>query len=1092
MVLKFNISQIDYMTKNGDQFTILSNDKRMISCLSVEILDSILSNKNTIVFSQGNLNMTPLLASAYSLKNDSDIVVFLPEREFEEQYKKYTKAFFSLLYKKKQNPFQSFFFYYDILWCKGQFNSLKELINLEIEKTPIHGDSQFKKRYKDLMMSNFKTKRIKITREIVFVPIGKSFPLRILGEKNIQYEGFRSKLEFNPKFYILESLNETFYNFEIVFALLKRFKQEGIGYLLHFSWPYLRGLKEFLDRFKSDTDPPKVIHLGKRLCFELKTKFKKPESFALGLSLEGDLWDRQYYPEKIIPNSKIIIPINNVYTFKTINELEDHESQIDYMLSEFNLLPKENYESEFINSIINFPPALDSVVLPSDIKDFDNSINKYIPLEDYIEKKIGKDTFAFVLFNGICKELQKTRNLAYNIRGLYTHSSIRKFTLLQMFLLNIIGEKMDKKNSLFMDKVIILDQFRGLSTSTGLNDHLEYLISSLNYVIGKIELPSIKPLKDSLELIIKNESFKVWQSGKFVLFDRKLLGSKCCGKYDNINLSINVSKVETSHIKIDFILNLPTQYTQFDYYSYQDNIDTYMWEGLPIFSINIFADGTYKSKSLKSISFEKLDIKYKWLYDHDKKCEYIDSRMKIKYLRSSKIRQLSSEDIRNSILIVAGPIPFTTFSYGEVYLTKEFDILFMPFKEIIFFVYPGRNFRFLKKQLNIFKDLVSNTPTLCSTKDLEFSILNSQSALINKLVSPKSLTIVPLNESKKGLDNGSKEINEIILNEILDESKSDSYDKYEIRKIKEIIHSVEKNYNRFTDEQIDLIGSPDLIDKEMIKFKAMFDDETIDVISFHRNKLLRKISNHDFILTPAYTLSIGDEVLFIQTSSRESIDEFILKILNEDESDLLKRIFEPLICLNLFYTALLSIPSFNKFSESSSFNKLYWLTISEKQFIFNLMKLLLNNNSSLPQIEQLMLDDENNIWYKIITSKELMNILSKNDFRINYETLYEITKFAGFSLVANTFETYCKGEINKHYYFRDKNNLLSIGKIIGNKNIIENYIQINESGEKIAVTLRMIGQSVSRVVSGNSDQLNEMDALIESSIKKCKILSIID
>ena len=58
--------------------------------------------------------------------------------------------------------------------------------------------------------------------------------------------------------------------------------------------------------------------------------------------------------------------------------------------------------------------------------------------------------------------------------------------------------------------------------------------------------------------------------------------------------------------------------------------------------------------------------------------------------------------------------------------------------------------------------------------------------------------------------------------------------------------------------------------------------------------------------------------------------------------------------------------------------------------------------------------------------------------------------------------------------------------------ICNDYETINDMGRKVGRILQIIGQSISRVTSGNSELLNELDIGIEKVIKKCMIIDKID
>ena len=77
-----------------------------------------------------------------------------------------------------------------------------------------------------------------------------------------------------------------------------------------------------------------------------------------------------------------------------------------------------------------------------------------------------------------------------------------------------------------------------------------------------------------------------------------------------------------------------------------------------------------------------------------------------------------------------------------------------------------------------------------------------------------------------------------------------------------------------------------------------------------------------------------------------------------------------------------------------------------------------------------------------------------------------------------------------HYFFRDSKNLRAIGKLIGNRDIIENFEEINDAGVNIWKVLELVGHSISRVREGKINPYNEMDQIICDRMLVCKIISV--
>src|SRR5207253_8423774 len=118
----------------------------------------------------------------------------------------------------------------------------------------------------------------------------------------------------------------------------------------------------------------------------------------------------------------------------------------------------------------------------------------------------------------------------------------------------------------------------------------------------------------------------------------------------------------------------------------------------------------------------------------------------------------------------------------------------------------------------------------------------------------------------------------------------------------------------------------------------------------------------------------------------------------------------------------------------------------------------------------------NNIWQTFVSTEELTKIFNTEAKRnkVSYENIYAIITKAGISLMSSTFKAYCNFDINndKHYFFRETSDLLAIGLFVGNEKIIDSYEDLNDIGKQATVLLKIIGRSISRVVSGKIDPLN--------------------
>jgi len=82
-----------------------------------------------------------------------------------------------------------------------------------------------------------------------------------------------------------------------------------------------------------------------------------------------------------------------------------------------------------------------------------------------------------------------------------------------------------------------------------------------------------------------------------------------------------------------------------------------------------------------------------------------------------------------------------------------------------------------------------------------------------------------------------------------------------------------------------------------------------------RGTLIRKKNGEDYVLTQVDDLAEDDEILYIESIERESIDNFLLRDFVQEKGISLEQIFEPFYCLRLFYETLNSIDYFGDYPD---------------------------------------------------------------------------------------------------------------------------------------------------------------------------------
>ncbi|MDW7728258.1 MAG: hypothetical protein SCH70_14360 [Candidatus Methanoperedens sp.] len=376
--MAIKLDSLEYIDENNKQVPVIQKDNEQLSQLSplsLSILDSIINKKVTIIFSQGPLNLTPIISCLFAYLKNQDVLIGMPKALFKEFYGtkiskgNYTKIYFSLLYRRNF-PSSSRYFYYDMLWCNGKIDEERnELTELNIETYPTHGTLSQKRKYEETIVERLNNGSFQNIPKIVSIPIEGITPSGLIDEKEIKFEKLGYKLEkFDPKLIIYESINERYYSLDNITELIKNIKYSDRKILLHFSWPYLKGLSTFLTTFKDD-DTINVFHIGKRLCIETRKKFKKPSPNIIHLSLEGELWDKVYYPIENSLDFKIRLPESNIKIESlSVDDIKNWDWYFDTIIEDIWKHLKYEPIGGFEENILKFPPVINTFLCPSEIK----------------------------------------------------------------------------------------------------------------------------------------------------------------------------------------------------------------------------------------------------------------------------------------------------------------------------------------------------------------------------------------------------------------------------------------------------------------------------------------------------------------------------------------------------------------------------------------------------------------------------------------------------------------------------------------------------------------------------------------------------
>lgn len=1108
-----HFKEIDYIPAADQQFELYSKDKSKLSNLSLDLIDTILKKRVSIVFSQGPLNITPFISCLFAVSNiDSDIpnniVIGLPKQIFQDKYKEYTSEYFSLLYRKILNSSSTnpFFFYQDVLWCKGKIDEEKnELFDLIIEKKPVHGNNAFRDDYEKAVSEKLRTGQYNKSPKIVLIPIEFSIPSNISEVSKIQFKETNYNIkDFNPRMVILESINERHFQFEHLKNLIKKTGDLKLKLVLHFSWPYLRGLDTFLSDpdIKNNSDI-EIFHFGKRFCLDSKNKFQKPPAPALPLSLEGKLWNTVYYPDNANKSKISVFVLHNPQDSQSISlkSLTGFYSTVDSRLQ--NIRDGVKFESiadNFTKNILIFPTIIDSFLLPSEIKvrSYVDRIKgvRYITIQDFLKFKTGEDSHSFQSFQSLCSDIESCKDISREFRGLRTYSALNKKTLLQIYLIEEIQKAAKKirlsssgENSNEEISIIIPKLHPFFETRKNNFESLQYFFESFSFLMNHIKLPNVIKKTNKIVIKVGNEEITIFG-------DNVLKIPSCEGIYKNIDrerlypIEVSLTK-ESDFLEISVAIKIQIPYVrieEFDKNQYQKEY----CKGLDIYRLKITPNGQYFEMYLSEFSNESrfysnsLSYLIKYLTSTNTSSKTHEIKLSIDLSELSSICLGSQEKIIKSRLLMPGPVPFQTISNGELCISQGYDALLLPFKELVFFAYPGRNLQRIAKQIRLYKEIFSEEPTRISNADLLFSIEHMNKSKRYEFP-PRPLVE---DSTPQKMTEGDTAFDAAVRTELLDESRATEDEKEELVTLKEIwtrIGGRKKSITNIEEAKPTSTFSP--IQREEITLKVKFDDGRHDSISFMSGTLIRRRSGEDFVLTQIDDLTEDDEILYIESNERESIDNYLLRDFVQEKGISLEQIFEPFTCLRLFYDTLNSIDYFGEYP-AEVMKKLYWLDETQNTVLFKTIQLLLRGPTS-PELDTL-LHDVNNIYFGQISSDQLTQTLTGRRIQITYEKLFKLAQFVGFSLAEPTFKQYSTFALNErhHYYFQNDKDLLALGRLIGHQRIIDDYQIMNSQGRDVGLILQIIGRSIARVTRGISDHFSEMDASIEGKVQHCTVVSV--
>jgi len=1037
------IPYIKFQTKNGSDSVISGIDteghiKSTLGPISDSIIEDSINDNIVLIFSQGDLNLTPLIASLFiESKSEGDVVIGIPANKYNKLNKIYHDNFFSL------TRGDSHFIYKDALWCSVSKKKEEDTIKTEnddkttfilndIQTKPKYGKIEYRKYVENSIKEGLKEGTINKNKFILTFRLDTGFENIGLDNTSLLIENKDYKLRpINPKLIILESVNDTMYNLNPIIPFIKYLIKNGISAVIHFSWPYINGfgnLLQSINKLEDGKEKIKIFQLGKRFSLEIKdfvtnSILKSTNSNSIDvaleehpafkqLSLEGKKWE-YYYTSTTnkLENIAFCVPIDLSVNMDNFNDFLTTPSEIDTRIEETKQALNEYKLQSELGYILKYMPFVNSFVPPTELKytiiqaDGTYSKRNILDIISNIKKRL-KDDIVYALNSEweIINSISETLNLSDYMHNIKTPMVNTKYSAVFSFLLKSFFEVNN------MD-IIICDY----NSKSGFKKYMsDYICRLFKYI--KKNLPF------SYDKLPKND---------FIIFS-------------SIN-NIIEQKMDSNEI------------TKFDFEK----------KKLSEFVITFYTKSINGKPSEKKININLENMKY--LYNN-----------------------LNYYDYKKTILLLPGPL-LIGFD-GEVPVLPEgIDLYIRPFHKIITFVNHGMNYNKAIKQITTIKDfLFGDILNRIAKKDLEISY-NLNNSLKEKLETlftmPGVIKELDVNKS----DNNIKienSLNEVITEEFLENEKN--MDVSEYKTLKELWESISnKKYN--VQSAVNHENTEEF-SNILVRFEKTGIEE---VISIRSGTYIRLIDSEDDEPILIDNIKPGQRIAYIESESKDSLDNYLIKEYAGYLGITIEEVLEPYKCLYVFYNTISNINFSEPYSEEK-FNPLYWLGPIEKKELYDNIRFLMQPGKiNISDAEKIRTHFKNSIvWNSLSELEDKQLTVLKNRFafkkEIDIKDLYYLAKNFGFELKGVSFMPLLRdlADNKNKYFFRDEKNLLAISVLIHYNKIVENYEELTYAGKNILKLLQQIGKSLRRVVSDKKKALNEMDLLIEEKVMVCTVLGL--
>ena len=1036
------MSSINFISQDDIQERIaVVNDsggfsKLILSPLSIEILHAALEKRISIVFAQGPLRLSPLISVILALEGENDILIGVPRRQFAELSYNYERNFLSL-------HDQGSFFYERVLWCSADVDSQNAGFMIkDVATRPKWGRRDYKSWFEAQLSNSLANGSCYNWPRILCIPIDNVLPDNLLGNTAFTFRNLSYKLApFSPKFVILESVNERVFSAEPVIALLKSMSNRALGGVIHFSWPYSPSVGRLIDsipRIEKETGKPlAVIHMGKRYCNEMKASFSD-----------------------------------------YVTRLDKYQSRnIDWFLGDHRGFKEFSIEGKTWH---DYYPDLSKIDLKNHlvlgVVDFDRTAGLK-RLRDLAEAEGPFDSL-----------LEETSSALPEAEESKSRMIWRSMVLFPPFVDSFL---LPEETKLFCETEY--GEYRALP----IKDALHIKMAGSASVLGSFtnlcaQMDSVADFQHVINGISTYNS--IGKSTALLCYIYNVIKSwrtpeECLMICDfNSNMGFRKGLLQRVVNLIDMLQRTPE--TSAQNVSPVDYIKSFIPAGerfdLPPGN-GIVKELKYETKS----SGREINIQMTLNHTNDAGAS-ITSEKSIQILMidfDQIVNASSSIRGKNVTLLLPGPIPVFSFRDETPVITKGFDGLLKPFSRIIMLTFAGDNLRRSLEQIEIMDELVSpDTSSLVCQTDLALSVKQAPKSLVVGIENPAAMQVEKPEEIVPSVEESPLDIS--------------------IRKM--IISNEQKktqNRAKTLQEVWDSIASKGPAPPSyQPSYSTSMTDITFDVrfpkdmreerIALNPISYVRVIDASGTSLCLSENLRPGQKIAFLKSDTKESLDNFFIRNFSESRGWTLEDVFEPFTCLSHFYESL-SETDFEKGYEDENFAKLFWLSPVQRKSVFALVQFLLHWYSG-------SIDQHYSNWKRVIAESGIwkpLQALSKEQVYaikcafhhtpvITPEKLHLIAEALGMVYDPSSFKSTINQVVSgeKRYYFQNPQNLLAIGKLLENNRIIERYEEITAAGKAVRVVLELEGFSISRVLAGKENPLNDMDSIVKDRMMICEIL----